>query len=565
MNVLRSSFLLISSLIFVLPMSAQKSKKSKAAPKLYERGTKATVTNLAAQNSIGDDFSPTFYLSGIVYVSKKAETASQSIGGGRNMFISELSPNGDKVLPPLPFSLRVETKSMVGPVSFNQAGNVVYFSRPAEAGKGTGLRLLEATKGGNDWQSPKELPFNGDTYSVCHPSVSADGKTLYFSSDMPGGMGGFDIYLSRKMADGSWSKPFNLGNAVNTEQHEGFPFIHSSGTLFFSSRGHGSRGKLDVFMATTDSEGEQVVSAMFSPINSVGDDYGFILNEAGTAGFLSSDRTGGLGADDLYMFQVSGTMDDISKMEAVVSVKTQNQEGQFVGDAHLAFFPLDADGQPELSPSLHQASLVPISPNDSVYHAQLFTRPTPLINTDIYTRQNDGRTRQALVAGRNYMVCYAAEGYVSGSKTFFLPDTLDEVDFDLPLVLSASGDTSVAVVADLPVIKTGTFAVLEDITYEFRQSANRASESQQLDLLAFILKRCPDMQIELTAHTEMYKDKDFAKRLSTQRVESAKRYLMTRGAKPEQIVALGKGCDVMLRGVQTRRIEVRVLRGEEAK
>ncbi len=557
MNGLRCCFFLILSLICVLPMSAQKSKKSKSAPKLYEKGTKAVVINLAEQNSTDNDISPAYYLQGIVYMSKKG-------GSTRNMFISELAADG-KPMSPRPFSIRVETKSTAGSVAFGKDGTVMYFSRPAEAGKGTGLRLFEATKGSSDWQLPKELPFNGDTYSVCHPSLSADGKTLYFSSDMPGGQGGFDIYVTRKLADGSWSAPVNLGNEINTEQHEGFPFIHPNGTLFFSSRGHGSRGKLDVFMTSTDDDGAIQVSPMLSPINSAGDDYGFILNEDGTSGFLTSDRSGGLGEDDLYMFKVSGTIEDISKSEAVVAVKTQHADGSAIGNVHLAFFPLDADEKPILHPSLHQASLLPNTPNDSISYPKLFTRKTPVINTDIFTRERDGGTRQALVAGRNYLLCYEVDGYFPGSKTFFLPDTLDGADLEMPITLTPiGGDTTYVVpTLNLPLIKAGAFVLLDDITYEFKQSANQATSSEQLDLLAFVLQQHPEMKIELTAHTETYRDKDFAKRLSTQRAESAKRYLLARGARIDQVVAMGKGCDVMIRGAQSRRIEVRVLTGEK--
>ena len=145
--------------------------------------------------------------------------------------------------------------------------------------------------------------FNSDEYSTGHPTISADGKTVYFSSDRPGGFGGVDIYVTNLNQDSSWSEPKNLDSLINTEGNELFPFFHNNTkTLYFASNGHVGLGGLDIF--ATQIEGSKMPENLGHPINTQFDDFGLIINHKQKGGFFSSNRKGGEGHDDIYGFTV---------------------------------------------------------------------------------------------------------------------------------------------------------------------------------------------------------------------------------------------------------------------
>ena len=201
-----------------------------------------------------------------------------------------------------------------GPLCFNNDESIVYFTRNNLAHGKTkrdtngiqNLKIIFATitKDGS-FTDFRELAINSRYYSVGHPTISPDGKLLYFVSDMPGGLGGTDIYKAAILADGNIGIPENLGAKVNTNGNESFPFISANNQLFFSSNGHIGLGGLDIFVA--DISTESIVSAIQHGgklLNSNRDDFGFVLNKELTSGYFSSNRDGGVGSDDIYQFQI---------------------------------------------------------------------------------------------------------------------------------------------------------------------------------------------------------------------------------------------------------------------
>lgn len=180
------------------------------------------------------------------------------------------------------------------------------------------------------WSKGVEIGLTGVGQSAAHPSISVDGNTLYFSSNMPGGFGGNDLYkVERTNSAGEWSKPVNLGPKINTEGNELFPFIHENGNLYFASDGHLGLGGLDVFTVRLNSPTTSVVNLGYG-VNSNQDDFGFFLKEDKRSGFFSSNRDRGKGADDIYQFEIipeeerSATalklLSDIGVVEATSSV-----------------------------------------------------------------------------------------------------------------------------------------------------------------------------------------------------------------------------------------------------
>src|SRR5690606_27588409 len=203
---------------------------------------------------------------------------------------------------------KINTKYHEGIVSFSPDGNTMYFSRESffdnmyEKNEDTNtklsvIQLFKATKNGDTWKNVEALSLNSNAYSVKNPSVSKDGSTLYFASDMEGGFGKFDIYKAAIAADGTVGAPENLGNKINTPGQEMFPYAGDDEYFYFSSNGHLGLGNLDVFYTTYS--GTESVRNSGAPINSKADDFAFVI-DADKNGYVSSNRAGGKGSDDIY-------------------------------------------------------------------------------------------------------------------------------------------------------------------------------------------------------------------------------------------------------------------------
>jgi len=266
------------------------------------------------------DFSPSYYQKGIVFVSNRPEGNNPEFVDKwfntefMNLYFAD--KDGDAFGEPMAFEGDVNTQFHEGPVTFTRDGQRMYFTRnnfhKGKKGKDKKdiirLKIYSADLTGNTWGNIKELPFNSEEYSICHPTLSPDGSRLYFASESPGGYGGLDLYVSENKA-GIWTAPMNLGENVNSAGNELFPFIHDDGTLYFASNGHAGLGGLDIFstVRTDNAEMEEeeawdFVQNVGKPFNSSVDDFGLILDVTGTSGFLTSRREGGYGEDDIYSF-----------------------------------------------------------------------------------------------------------------------------------------------------------------------------------------------------------------------------------------------------------------------
>ncbi len=206
---------------------------------------------------------------------------------------------------------KVNTKYHDGPVSFSKDQKTIYLTRNNyfERRRGrddegiTRLKVFIGDKKGNKWENLRGLPFNSDEYSVAHPTMAPDQKTLFFSSDMPGGFGGMDLYYS-VFEDGQWGPPINLGPRINTEGHEVFPiYHHASNKLYFASDGQVGLGGLDIYYVIDQDGVWTPPSNVGAPINSQFDDHSIILNDEESFGYFTSNRTGGQGRDDIYSFR----------------------------------------------------------------------------------------------------------------------------------------------------------------------------------------------------------------------------------------------------------------------
>ncbi|MFI5151394.1 MAG: OmpA family protein [Bacteroidia bacterium] len=279
-----------------------------------------SVKNVTQLNSPEDDFSPCYYDKGILFVSDRGvvDLLGNDLNRSTNTAylavyeVSYKNQNDDSVSfrPVREFSRSLNTGAHNGPVSFTADQKQIAFNRVDKNKKLSSKKFTnrpkiyfaQINKGRVD--SVTDFPYNNDTYSVAHPSLSTDGNTLYFVSDMPGGFGGKDIYLSHKTGS-AWSVPENLGPEVNTSRDESFPYIRKDGVLFFSSDGHAGFGGMDIYAATFKNGKWGDVMNQGAPLNGSTDDFGIIFDESLRKGYFSSDRPGGKGKDDIYSFQVT--------------------------------------------------------------------------------------------------------------------------------------------------------------------------------------------------------------------------------------------------------------------
>lgn len=192
-----------------------------------------------------------------------------------------------------------------GPAVCDATGNNLWYTRNNRVRGSNGvlrLSIHRATRQGDGFRGDEPFQLNNPETSVGHPAISADGRILVFASDMPGGMGGSDLYICKDQG-GRWSEPVNLGAGVNTDQNECFPFIATDGALFFASNGHPGLGGLDVHVAQRDAEGKyRVAINVGAPVNGPKDDFAFIIDAANKTGYFTSNRPGGMGDDDIYSF-----------------------------------------------------------------------------------------------------------------------------------------------------------------------------------------------------------------------------------------------------------------------
>lgn len=317
-------------------------KDLRASGKLYN------VTNVEAMNTEHDEFSPQFFKGDLVFISSRENKAAvkrynrwtedeekpfTEVYTSKRTTVGEVEEYMFRYGAPSKFSKKLSSKFHDGPLTFNSDFNEIYFTRSNMEGKADDgvirLKVYQAQGGPSNYGTPKPLPFNSDDYSVLHPALSPDGEMLFFASDMPGGFGGYDLYVSY-LEEGRWSPPVNLGPTVNTEGNEVFPFYHDSGTLYFASNGGIGLGGLDIYYSQESFGAWTEPINVGYPVNTPEDDFGFIINQERTHGYFSSNRAGGKGGDDIYTF---------TKLSVTIHITVYNEDDLIPIEAADVFTP----------------------------------------------------------------------------------------------------------------------------------------------------------------------------------------------------------------------------------
>lgn len=271
---------------------------------------KIKLNNLEWINSPASDFCAIDYNNQIIFTSSRQGKLNAYDGMSYSkVYFAEKKSDSIYNIEPLKGIINSKSYNS-GPATIDLKNNKIYYTKnnvqygdAIKNKKGdVTLKIFEAKLEDNSTKDFKELAFNDVEYSCAYPTINKEGNKIFFTSDRGGGFGGKDIYFST-FTNGVWTKPKNAGKNINTIGDERYPFIHVDGTLYFSSTGHEGYGGMDIFKASTNKTGEFLnVENMGALINSSADDFGFYLDTNFTKGYISSNRLGGKGADDIYIF-----------------------------------------------------------------------------------------------------------------------------------------------------------------------------------------------------------------------------------------------------------------------
>jgi outer membrane protein OmpA-like peptidoglycan-associated protein len=387
----------------------------------------------------------------------------------------------------------INTKWHDGPVSITSDGTTMYYGsesfnekeftkdKPKNAKFGK-IYLYKATKEGDNWGNSKPLPFNNKGYDVRNPSISKDGKTLYFSSNMPGGLGGEDIWKVSVNGD-EYGTPENLGQKVNTEANESFPYITDDNVLFFSSNGKTGFGGLDVFKMDLN-KGTEAIN-VGEPVNTSKDDFAFTYNTTKKVGFFSSNRDG---VDNIYK------ADPICNFRAVTTVRDEITGKEIEG----ALVILTDEKQNILSS---------------------FT-------TDI-----SGRTETTLKCLPVY-ISYATKSGYENSNVYKVE--IPENEFGINMTVDITLKPIVPIITEKEVI-------LQPIYFEYDRSNITADGAAELNKLVLVMNENPNMVIFAKSHTDSRGSDKYNINLSDRRAKATVQYLISKGIAKERISGQGFG------------------------
>lgn len=470
-------------------------------PKILEGGKKFNVQNMDI-NSAVSDFGGTLE-DGKLYISSARNDTRKTYGWNEQPFLDMYAftmASDGTYQNEIVLGEKMNTKYHEGLMSFSPDGRTVYFSResfyeniyekdPLSNTRYSVLHMFKATKSGNQFSNVEALPINSQNYSIKNPSVSADGKTLYFASNMPGGFGNFDIYKSSIDDKGEIGTPVNLGQKVNTEAHEMFPYISDKNTLYFSSIGHLGLGGMDVFY-TKEVDGKMApIRNVGIPINSNADDFAFSMNDETGEGFVSSNRAGGKGDDDIYAIKKIQPLCDVLVIATVIDNKTKapiaGAKASLVDSKGnvLSTKTTTADGKVE-------------------YIIECET------DTELQVTMNDYESNKLSIDGTN-------------EEELMVDIALDPIE-------------KIIVVAQERV-------VLNPIYFDYDKSNITARAAFELDNLVQVMTKYPDMVIYATSHTDVRASDRYNDALSDRRAKTTVQYVISKGIDATRISGAGKG------------------------
>lgn len=463
---------------------------ARQAPDIKELGSRYTVKKMDVFNSRRDDYSPMLFgdnFDQLYFTSTRNEAQGDELSGITGMkpgdiFFSEKDDKG-KWSKPEAVSGGLNTDFDEGACCFSTDGREMYLTQcTTDPSYPRYAQIVKSSRSDAAWSKATEVKISGDTLSsFAHPAISPDGEWLYFTSDMPGGKGGLDIWRVRITAAGLGGVE-NLGEPINTAGDEEFPTFRPNGDFYFSSNGHPGLGGLDIFIAKVGKDQKYHLYHPGYPLNSQGDDFGMTFEGPYNRGYFSSNRNDGRGWDHIYSFE---------NPEILQTVKGWVYE---------------MDGY-ELP-----AAQVNIVGDDGT-------------NEKVSVR-SDGSFTKVMDPGVTYLFLATCKGYLNHTEEVkALADPKESRDTTLQFALA----------------NISAPTLIDNIFYDFDKATLRDSSKTALDQLVTLLNENPNITIELSAHCDYKGSADYNKRLSQRRAEAVVAYLIQHGIAADRLTPVGYG------------------------
>ena len=467
-----------------------------------------TIKNLDI-NTSKSDFGATFFKDNVVFTSARDTTKfSEKLYTWNNqpflnLYIAERNPADGSLFNETVFLPNIMTRYHEATASFDSQGKTIYYSTNivkknklvVDEARVNNFQIVKGSIVNNKLENPEKVFFDSDDYSVGHPSLSEDGKLLFFASDMPGGQGETDLYMVKIAEDGTMSSPQNLGPNINTIGNEVFPFFQN-GVLYFSSDGHYGWGDLDVYESKLQADGTfSTPKNLGAPINSNKDDFSFIIDTTDAYGYFSSNREGGKGDDDIYSFtkgkpicnqSISGMAIDRKTKKPLtdVTIMAYNSFSEVLGETKTNF-----DGKYAIEvPCNKVVKMIAAKPN--------YSSDDKTVET---TGQNGGEIK--------------------------------DVNFEL-----SNYD-------DLVVKKQGVEKVdVNPIYFDYDKYDITPKAVEELTKVVFIMQKFPNIKIKIESHTDSRGKDAYNLKLSDNRAKSTRDYILSQGIDASRIEsAIGYG------------------------
>lgn len=464
-------------------LSAQK------APQWKQEGSRYKVKRMDVFNSRRDDYSPV--LAGdqheyLYFTSTRNDAQGNELSGitgakPADIFMSEKDDKGHWSKPEA-VTGGLNTDFDEGACALTSDQRTMYLTQcVSDASYPRYAQIVTSARSDAAWGKPTELKITADTLSsYAHPAVSPDGEWLYFVSDMPGGMGGMDIWRARITPAGLGGVE-NLGEPINTPGNEMFPTFRPNGDLYFSSDGHPGMGGLDIFIASVGRDGKYHVAHPGYPLNSQADDFGMTFEGVHNRGYFASNRNDGRGWDHIYSFE---------NPEIIQSVKgwVYEQDGYELPSAVV--YLVGSDGTNEK-----------------------------------LSVKGDGSFERQLNPGTDYIFLATCKGFLNHKEELSIRPS----------------DESYEHVLQFPLASISAPVLIDNIFYDFDKATLRPESEKSLDELVKLLNENPNVTIELSAHCDYKGSAEYNKRLSQRRAESVVEYLTNKGIARDRLSPVGYG------------------------
>lgn len=548
-------------------------------------------------NTDQQDFGTAYYNNKIVFASSRGgnKSVKRSYNWNQKPFLDlyVADKSDEQLKDPKNLNKHLNKKMHEGPASFANEGKMMAFTRNDYSGKSKDgvvkLQIFFAELKDDKWTNETAYKLNSSEYSVGHPCLTSDGNTMYFASDMPGGFGGADLYVVKKDANGVWGEAKNLGDKINTEGNEMFPYFEESNEfLFFASNGHLGLGGLDVFITPVKGDGFGKILNMGAPLNTQYDDFSLIIDDKMRKGYFSSNRVGGSGDDDIYAFELMSpfsfgkTIKGLAKEKdgnilSGALVKLYDDAGKEVGSVTTASdgaysFTVDADKSFKLNGAKEKYFDGKNTASTAV--------PEDVIVADVVLEKDPGLSLLAIVTdagtkqpldGVNVTITETP-----AAKPFDSYTTTATGDYHKPLsnnkigdklyytiklekagyltktvvfekIIDKAGEIKIHEALDLSLGKLevgGDLAKMIDIKpiyFDLGKYNIRKDAAVELEKIVKIMNEYPSMVVELGSHTDCRATAAFNMKLSDNRAKASAEYIKKKISNPERIYGKGYG------------------------